>query len=127
MATIDLGKIKITFGGEWDNSKEYEELTIVKHNGDAYMSKVAVPSGTDISDSGYWEPIGVYSDEDILNKVKNVDGAGSGLDADTIDGVQLEQIYLKNEVYNKNEIDVMLNGLLTQTVAQQAQISILKS
>ena len=29
--------------------------------------------------------------------------------------------------YGKDEIDVMLNGLLTQIVAQQAQISILRS
>ena len=32
-----------------------------------------------------------YEDQDILDKIKNVDGSGSGLDADKLDGVQASQ------------------------------------
>jgi hypothetical protein len=32
---------------------------------------------------------GDYSDTDVLNKVKAVDGSGSGLDADTVDGYNI--------------------------------------
>jgi hypothetical protein len=40
-------------------------------------------------DSGYaTKTLSTTADLDVLNKVKNVDGAGSGLDADTVDGVQ---------------------------------------
>lgn len=34
-----------------------------------------------------------YTANDVLTKVKTVDGAGSGLDADTIDGIQGADIY----------------------------------
>jgi len=33
-----------------------------------------------------------YEDTDVLNKIKNVDGAGSGLDADTVDGLHASEI-----------------------------------
>lgn len=35
-----------------------------------------------------------YEDTDVLNKIKNVDGAGSGLDADTVDGLHASEIVM---------------------------------
>jgi hypothetical protein len=100
MAQIDLGKVKVTFGGQWDSSNSYEELTVVKHNGNSYLSKVAVPSGVDISDNGYWEPLTEFTDADLLQRIKNVDGSGSGLDADLLDGVHLDALIRKSEIYD---------------------------
>lgn len=42
--------------GTWSKTKEYEVLSIVLHSssGDSYISRKAVPAGTDISDTEYW-------------------------------------------------------------------------
>jgi len=39
---------------EWSNTKTYEPLTVVQHQGDSYVSKQAVPIGVDITDARYW-------------------------------------------------------------------------
>jgi len=58
LGTLNLGKVRITFGGEWDSSKDYELLTIVNNSyGVKYISKQNVPAGTPLSDNAYWEPI----------------------------------------------------------------------
>lgn len=38
----------------WDNTRAYEPLTIVVHNGDCYTSKCFVPVGADITNGLYW-------------------------------------------------------------------------
>lgn len=50
-------------GGVWDNSKNYEELTIVLHqtSGDSYISRRPVPAGTAIGDTNYWMLYSLYS------------------------------------------------------------------
>jgi hypothetical protein len=50
-----------------------------------------------ISSTGFVQT-GDYEDSDVLAKVKNVDGAGSGLDADTVDGIQASS-FLQSAYY----------------------------
>jgi len=58
MSTLNLGKVRVTFEGDWDSSNEYEMLSIVKNNyGIKYISLKDVPVDTDISDTEYWETI----------------------------------------------------------------------
>jgi len=58
LGTLNLGKVRITFGGEWDETKDYELLTIVNNSyGVKYISKQDVPAGKELSDKAYWEPI----------------------------------------------------------------------
>ena len=41
--------------GNWDNNKEYENLSVVlASNGDSYTSKKNVPKGIELSDTEYW-------------------------------------------------------------------------
>ena len=40
--------------GEWDNTNEYEPLTIVQYQGDSYTSKMYVPTGVAITNTQYW-------------------------------------------------------------------------
>ena len=47
--------------GEWDNTKEYEHLIVVTHQGDSYTSKKRVPIGIDISNSEYWLRTGSFN------------------------------------------------------------------
>jgi hypothetical protein len=45
---------------EWSNTKEYEPLTIVRHEGNSYTSRQFVPVGIDISNETYWALTGNY-------------------------------------------------------------------
>lgn len=50
----DLGKIVLTDGGTWDNEKEYETLTMVRHNKASYYS-IRPSVGQEPSEtSEYW-------------------------------------------------------------------------
>lgn len=49
------------FDGEWDNTKEYEPLTVVSHNGNSYTSRSFVPTGVDIANERYWALTGNYN------------------------------------------------------------------
>ena len=40
--------------GDWDNTNEYEPLTIVQYQGDSYTSKMYVPAGVAITNTQYW-------------------------------------------------------------------------
>lgn len=40
--------------GDWDNTNEYEPLTIVQYQGDSYTSKMYVPTGVAITNTQYW-------------------------------------------------------------------------
>lgn len=46
---------------EWSDTREYEPLTIVTHQGNSYTSMQAVPTGIDINNSAYWAITGNYN------------------------------------------------------------------
>ena len=47
--------------GEWDNTKSYDPLVIVTHEGDSYTSKTYVPVGAAITNETYWACTGNYN------------------------------------------------------------------
>ena len=46
---------------EWSNTREYEPLTIVIHNGNSYTSMQSVPTGIDIANTNYWAITGNFN------------------------------------------------------------------
>lgn len=70
-------------GGVWDNSKNYEELTIVLHqtSGDSYISRRPVPAGTVISDKNYWMLYSLYSAQ-IAEAVKQMEETDAAVRAE---------------------------------------------
>lgn len=46
---------------EWDNTRTYEPLTIVLHQGNSYTSRQYVPIGIDINNNEYWALTGNYN------------------------------------------------------------------
>lgn len=46
---------------DWDNTKTYEPLTIVYHQGNSYTSRQSVPAGVDITNTTYWALTGNYN------------------------------------------------------------------
>lgn len=51
--------------GYWDQTKEYEMLSIVleRSSGDSYISRRTVPSGTALTDETFWSPHSRYSQQ----------------------------------------------------------------
>ena len=60
---------------EWNNTRAYEPLTIVVHNGNSYTSAQYVPKGIDISNESFWKLTGNYNAqvEQYRNEVKTYD------------------------------------------------------
>ena len=55
---INLGKVVMTTGGEYDSSKTYERLTCVLYGGESWVSCKDVPAGIAPStDATYWQKI----------------------------------------------------------------------
>ena len=54
---VNLGKVSMTMGGDWDSSKSYEKLTCVSHNGRSWASKKKVSAGVEPSEanSAFWQ------------------------------------------------------------------------
>lgn len=54
-----LGKVTVTLNGDWNETKEYERLCIVRNpiNKKTYMSKMFVPAGKELTDETYWQYI----------------------------------------------------------------------
>lgn len=48
---------------EWDNTRTYEPLTIVMHQGNSFTSRQAVPIGIDIDNSEYWAETGNWNSQ----------------------------------------------------------------
>ena len=61
---------------EWNNTRTYEPLTIVIHNGNSYTSAQYVPKGIDISNEEFWKLTGNYNAqvEQYRQEVKTYDG-----------------------------------------------------
>ena len=61
----------------WDNTKEYEPLTIIQYQGDSYVSRTYVPKGIDINNKDYWYSIGVYNAQ-VASYRQRVDDVEAG-------------------------------------------------
>ena len=46
---------------DWDNTGDYEPLTIVLYQGNSYTSRQFVPAGADITNTDYWVLTGNFN------------------------------------------------------------------
>ena len=52
---------------QWDVTREYDRLMIVENSqGFVYISRQAVPAGTALTDTDYWEPMNLVANIDTL-------------------------------------------------------------
>lgn len=90
MATLDLGKIKPLYKGFYSPTTSFEPLDFTIYLGVLYVCKQAC-TGVEPTDIGYFDPVNINS-TDLLALIKQVDGPGSGLDADTLDGLHASEL-----------------------------------
>jgi hypothetical protein len=97
------------FDGDWDNTKNYEALTIVLYNGSSYTSKKPVPAGTLPTNTTYWALTGNYNGQ-ISNLQSQIDA---------IDLVVGTIPTLQNQV---NTIDGELDAVKVRTGAKKVVV-----
>ena len=73
--------------GDWDNTKEYEPLSIVMNEGDSFVSRGYVPTGVDIHNEEYWHSVGVYNAQvaDYKQRVEGVEDLYNTIENQTIE------------------------------------------
>ncbi len=73
---------------EWDNTRTYERLTIVLHEGNSFTSRQNVPAGIDINNTNFWLCTGNYNAQieayrrDVANYAKQVNAVSAALNAE---------------------------------------------
>lgn len=67
----DLGNVSLAPKGKWSREQEYERLSLVYNACDnlSYVAKIDVPSGVDIENREYWQPMNAtgYADNNFIN------------------------------------------------------------
>ena len=94
-------------GGAWDNTREYEPLTVVQYEGDSYTSKKYVPVGVAITNTTYWVKTGNF-DQQVANlaqslqqtdnRVQNIEGDIQDIERDL--GALFDTAYFVKEFLN---------------------------
>lgn len=87
---------------EWDNTKEYEPLTIVVYQGNSYTSKTFIPIGVEIDNEEYWALTGNYNAqvEQYRKETKEVKDMYDDVVMD-VNGVQNELSQLRTDLTNQ--------------------------
>lgn len=95
---------------EWDNTKTYEPLTIVIHDGNSYTSRQYVPTGIDINNNEYWALTGNYNAqvEAYRNEVAQYDAR--------INDVQTQATTNKQDIATLNTTIQTLQNTTVQTI-----------
>ena len=86
--------------GDWDNTKEYEPLSIVMNQGDSFVSRGYVPNGVDINNQEYWHSVGVYNAQ-LARYINDVQDLQANID-------ETKQQF-KNKIWFKDTVTDILN------------------
>lgn len=82
----DLGNVSLAPKGKWSREQEYERLALVYNACDnlSYVAKINVPSGVDIENREYWQPMNAtgYADNNFINlTTENENGTITAFDS----------------------------------------------
>lgn len=86
------------FAGDWDNTQEYEPLTIVSYQGDSYTSRGYVPTGIAITNTQYWAKTGDFNQQvaNLQSSLQLTDGRVQDIEGDVHDLEQDVESWLDN-------------------------------
>lgn len=100
---------------EWDKTRKYESLTVVVYKGSSYTSKMAVPTGIDITDKRYWVLTADYNAqiEEYRRQSEGAATAAAKASSDVTAGIaQMRQ-----------DVDKTTNNLTSQMGTLKSQVS----
>lgn len=82
LSKVNLGKVAVTVDGDWDNTKDYDKLTIVLDRSvyKTYISRKPVPAGTVLTNMNYWLPFSSLTEEIALDYTSFIDNYTGQLD-----------------------------------------------
>lgn len=117
---------------DWDDTREYEPLTIVHSNGNSYTSKQYVPKGIPLTDENYWALTGNYNAqvEQYRKETKTVSDKYDTVVTTSAEALALahtnEQDIAANDAELAGTADSGLKALITNETerAQNAESSI---
>lgn len=97
---------------DWNNTRTYEPLTIVLHEGNSFTSKQFVPKGIDISNEEYWANTGNYNSqvEQYRKEVAQFDSRITTADTTANSALSLA----KTDESNINTLNSQVNTLNSQ-------------
>ena len=100
---------------DWDKSKKYEALTVVSYKGSSYTSKMAVPTGIDISDTRYWALTANYNAqiEEYRRQSEGAATAAAKASSDVTAGITKMQ----------QDVDKKTSDITTQMGTLKSQVS----
>lgn len=104
---------------EWDDTRGYEPLTIVLHEGNSFTSTQYVPSGVDISNTEYWLETGNWNAqiEAYRQEVLRFDGRIT----QNADGIKANTAAIADEATARASADTALQQLIkSEETARQA-------
>lgn len=109
---------------EWDNTKEYEPLTIVTHEGNSYTSMQSVPAGIDISNSQFWALTGNFNaqveqyrteveqvKEDVVNNTTDITELDTKVDQQRVDLTNLINAETSNRTAADENLQNQINAI----------------
>lgn len=109
---------------EWDDTRGYEPLTIVLHEGNSFTSTQYVPSGVDIKNTEYWLETGNWNAqvEAYRQEVLRFDGRIT----QNADGIKANMAAIADEATARASADTALQQLIeSEETARQAADSAL--
>ena len=113
--TQNLGKVGLVDHGVYSQTKEYNRLDFVtdENNISTYLSLADKNVGNPLTDTTKWRFLAkgvANTPQEALDLILQADGPESGLDADTLDGTQLEEIVNPEELASASPFDYFLGA-----------------
>ena len=101
---------------DWDKARKYESLMVVIYKGSSYTSKMAVPTGIDITDKRYWVLTADYNAqiEEYRRQSEGAATAAAKASSDVTTGIaQMRQ-----------DVDKTTNDITSQMGTLKSQVSV---
>ncbi len=102
-------------GGAWDNTREYEPLTVVQYQGDSYTSKVYVPVGAEITNTTYWVKTSEFSQQvaNLAQSLQQMDSRVEDIE-DDIHAMDNKLEYISDIVLDLDSMFVIDNVFMSK-------------
>ena len=102
---------------DWDNTRTYEPLTIVMHDGNSFTSKQFVPKGIDIDNDEFWAETGNYNAqvEAYRQETLQIRNMYNGIE-------EFKELFEKAFAYMPENYGAVADGITDDSAAIQAAI-----